>query len=83
MSNDSDVIIAFIVCVVVFALGCVTGAFILELENDVERTHVAIYVNTLEQYDTVDLLTVNGTLTNDEIIAWGKVTELRSRVGTY
>lgn len=74
MSEDVMVIV---VLSLIFVVGALAGANIVDVVADEREQHLVTYIDTIEKYETHELDEVNATLTPDEIIAWGETTKIR------
>jgi hypothetical protein len=78
MCNEDGLYIV-IVCAAILIVGMLLGGIVQVGIDDVKIDNLMIYIDTLEKYNTVDLSSVNTTLENDEIVAWGETTKLRNK----
>ena len=76
MSSEDGLFVA-IVCAIILVVGMLLGGIVQDGIDDVKINNLISYIDTLEKYNNVDLSTINATLENDEIIAWGETIKLR------
>ena len=79
MSDSEDIISIIVIAILIFILGSIFGGIHADDDNEITTQHVITYIETLKKYNTVDLTSVNDTLENDEIIAWGETTKVRNK----
>ena len=76
--DDSDgIIVCIAIVIVILGAGAIIG---FNISSDYHEAQVIIcvdYIDMLEKYDTINLQSENVTLTRNEIITFGKISNIR------